>query len=150
MSWILPNMLRLIKDNNEVVKLFYDRISILNRFRLPFYLYIGENNLKTKMIFSLSKTVLEIYPKGKWGIFMTISSRFINTDYLLDPLYINGVEDIDLLIRLYKSEGEIKILKNKVKDLGSKSLGTSRIRHYRNIINFIYFNYKILNKLLII
>lgn len=130
------------------IRLFSIRYSILRRFNLSYYLYVGESNHKSEILSEiLGKKILEIKNINKFGFFMIISSVYIKdrNNTPLDPFYINGVEDIDLYINILANKLKIEILKNKVIDLGSKSLGTSIIRCYRNIINFIYFNYKIIN-----
>lgn len=119
------NLLSLFKklklDNFED---FYIIFSILKRFNSMYYLHMGNNPFRYELTkYILGEELVRINNLGDWGHFMIISSFYVKKkdNLLLDPNYINGVEDNDLLLEIVRNNGRIIRLKNKVKHIGGAS-----------------------------
>ena len=88
------------------------------------------------------KPITKFYCTGAFSIF---SSNFIRElgGRLFDETYINGLEDVDLSVRL-KPEF-YKFINFSIGTFGGQSLGIDFSRKLRDVANLAYFNHKILN-----
>ena len=82
------------------------------------------------------------------GDFAILSGNFCEiTREIFDENYINQVEDVDLSLRLKNKAAMIKF---RIGSYRGSTLDNNFIRSLRNLISYIYFNYKLKKKLIII
>ena len=108
------------------------------------YLVYGQNFPYNVMI----KPECEVQNVGSFSIY---SQKFLQKSYgkLFDETYINGMEDLDLSLRILSQKIIKRSLDYKIGSLMGKSLGKfASIRTLKQIVNSVYFNYKLHNGLL--
>ena len=105
--------------------------------------FFGKNILSVGLNFPYS-----LFSKGNLkfingGAFFILNSKIFNENYFFDEVFINGVEDVDLSLRIKLGDLKTEILKYRIKSYRGSTLGRyGSIRSLRDIINEIYFNYK--------
>lgn len=124
-----------------------EKTRILKKFNVRYFI-----NLTGFLSSYLCKPIIRLRNVGFFGPFMIVSSRYAQErlnkyGYFLDPIYINYVEDLDLLIEIL-NRSKYQPISVTVSHLESKSLGTSEVRFWRTYVNYIYFNYKVSHNLL--
>ena len=123
-------------------KTFREYQKDIDKFNITLY-YQLQFNYISKVFFSMFfKPITKFYCTGAFSIF---SSNFIRElgGRLFDETYINGLEDVDLSVRL-KPEF-YKFINFSIGTLGGQSLGVDFSRKLRDVANLTYFNHKILN-----
>ncbi|MHB8360880.1 MAG: hypothetical protein ACYDBI_09605 [Thermoplasmataceae archaeon] len=108
------------------------------------YMVYGQNFPYNIMI----KPECEVRNVGSFSIY---SQKFLQKSYgkLLDETYINGMEDIDLSLRILSYKVIKRSVDYRIGSLIGKSLGKfTSIRTVKQIVNSVYFNYKLYNGLL--
>lgn len=105
------------------------------------YMVYGQNFPYNVMI----KPECEVQNIGSFSIF---SQKILQKSYgkPFDETYINGMEDLDLSLRILSQKIIKRSLDFKIGSLIGKSLGKfASIRTLRQIVNSVYFNYKLRN-----
>lgn len=89
----------------------------------------------------MHRKIGEVINFGSFGIF---SREFVenNGEQFFDTAYWNGVEDIDLSIRIAREGAKTAAIKFRLADEVGGSLGRGRIRYLRNIANYAILNTK--------
>lgn len=80
------------------------------------------------------------------GSFSILSQKFLRNSQgkVFDETYLNGMEDIDLSLRLLNKKIGKRLIDYKIGAFIGKSLGKfTSIRTLKQIVNLVYFNYKL-------
>ena len=115
-----------------------ERYSIYKKFSVSIFIRNLNNNFILKLLF---KPLVSFYSVGDFSIF---NADFIRkNDKVFDENFINSEEDVYLSYTLFKSKTPTTKIDFNVDSYIGKSLGISKARYARGIINDIYVNYLI-------
>lgn len=121
---------------------YKEKIRIIRKYNIKFY-YFPDISFKLNLI---CKSIVSLKNLSFIGEFLIISSNYIlnkRKGVLFDTTYINGVEDVDLLLDILLNKSYTTV-KYRLSHYIGKSLGNDEIRILKNYVNIVYFNYKIL------
>lgn len=133
----------LVNILSPILKRLKPAISIERKFSNQYRFYLKETLFRKKMLNKIFiKKVISVKFLGSFFI--------INYEYckkldgkVFDTTYVNGFEDIDLVVRVIIEKNVPKQIEYKIGDMGGQSLGRSQLRsNYRGIANRTYFNWK--------
>ena len=120
---------------------------LLNKFSVKYIpVWNGNTDLAGRLSHSLfSRKIGQVINFGSFGIF---SRNFVeNTGQpFFDPAYWNGVEDIDLSLRIAIKRAKGGVLRFRLEDEIGGSLGRGMVRYLRNIANYAVLNMKFPSK----
>lgn len=123
----------LIKKHQDIMDKFNSELAVVS--------FNGLNLLQISIYKSLFfKTMGSFYNCGSFGI---LNPSFIKKrKKIFDETYLNGYDDIDLSIDICIKRKNYSFVDFKLGDFIGKTLGTGPERKSRDLINYIYFNYK--------
>ncbi|BFI73752.1 hypothetical protein YN1_7390 [Nanoarchaeota archaeon] len=132
-----------ILSNLAIFTKYKDKFKILKKFKVNYYIY-----QYIKFFRIVCNTVMSVRNIAFFGEFTIISPKYIiENNLLFDETYINGVEDVNLFLDIINRMKFSKIYL-KLEHLSGQTLGVGDKRNIKGLINMIYLNYKIKNKLI--
>ncbi|MEM0133858.1 MAG: hypothetical protein QXU18_01325 [Thermoplasmatales archaeon] len=133
----------IVKALFPLVSRFKPFIGVEKEFSIKYRFYLRERKIMKKLENVLF--IKKIYPIKFLGSFFALNSNYCNKvqGKVFDETYINGFEDIDLVIRSLFESIKVQQIGYKIGDLGGQSLGRGKIRsNYKGVLNRVYFNFK--------
>ena len=118
---------------------YKEKLNILKKFYSKFFIYNY-----SKFFNMLCNPIVLVRNLSFFGQFLIVSPHYMmgKGGRLFDETYINGVEDVDVLLDVL-SNGYYRPIHFKIKHLIGASLGRDEKRVWRNYFNIVYLNYKI-------
>ena len=123
---------------------YREKWNIFRKYQVK-YIYFAYNPIYNL----ICESVVKVSNLAFLGEFIIISTSYIqrNNGILFDETYINGVEDIELFLNIFQRRSFSTVRFN-IYHIGGASMKANEKRILRDKINYIYFNYKIKNKLI--
>lgn len=131
-NWLFP-----------IIKIYKPFIEVEKSFGIVYRFYLKEYK-KSKKIENFI-FIKKILPVKFLGSFFALSYNYCREmmGEAFDDTYVNGFEDIDLVLLTISRSSKVKQIDYKIGDMGGQSLGRGGLRsNYKGILNRAYFNYK--------
>ncbi|BFI73650.1 hypothetical protein YN1_6370 [Nanoarchaeota archaeon] len=120
-------------------------IKIFKKYNANYIASFHKIDYKIKILSSiLYRPIIKIENLSFFGPFLILSPYYIteHNKKLFDENYINGIEDVELLLDIISNHSYTTIYFD-LNHLDGKSLGKNIQRTIRNYLNMVYLNYKI-------
>ena len=126
-----------------IIRIYKPFIEVEKKFGIGYRFYLKEYK-KSKKIENFI-FIKKILPVKFLGSFFALSLDYCRAmmGKVFDDTYVNGFEDIDLVLLTIARPSKVKQIDYKIGDMGGQSLGRGGLRsNYKGILNRAYFNYK--------
>ena len=133
---------------SPILKHFKPAVSIEQKFSIRYRFYLKEFTFKKKILNKIF--IKKVIPVKFLGSFFILSYNYCKKlgGDVFDTIFVNGFEDIDLMVRQFIEKDIPEKIEYRIGDMGGQSLGRNQLRSgYRGIANRAYFNWKNYNKI---